>query len=107
MARAKRGGNGRLEEALAALTRALTTLLQTQATLIQTQTSFLGRVSQMDWRQIDTNRSNHERFTRIEERLERIEAQLHLHHRILQAFLDPRQGRCPGAPPRPQFSRSR
>jgi hypothetical protein len=88
MARARSTGNGRLEEALAALTRALSPLIQSQATLIQIQTSFLGQVSQMDRRTTETNRSNAERFARIEERLARLEAQLQLHHRILQAFLD-------------------
>jgi hypothetical protein len=67
MARARSGGNGRLEEAL--------------ATLIQNQAAFLTRMSEIDARAAEMDRTNSERFGRIE-------ALLIEHNRILQALPD-------------------
>jgi hypothetical protein len=72
MARAKSGGNGRLEEALAAL-------LQNQATLVQTQAAFMARMAEIDARVAEMDRVNTERFARIE-------ALLLAHSRILEAL---------------------
>jgi hypothetical protein len=67
VARARPGGNGRLEEAI--------------AILLQNQASFLARMSDIDARVSETDRINSERFARIE-------ALLLEHNRILQALPD-------------------
>jgi hypothetical protein len=67
MARAKNTGNGRLEEAL--------------ATLIQNQAAFVARMAEIDARVAEMERTNAERFARIE-------ALLLEHNRILQALPD-------------------
>jgi hypothetical protein len=74
MAKGRNAGNGRLEEAM--------------AMLIQNQAAFLARASDMDARLAETNRISAERFARIEERLNHIEAILLEHNRILQALPD-------------------
>jgi hypothetical protein len=88
MARAKNAGNGRLEEALAALVQNQTALMQNQATFLQNQAAFQARASEIDARVAEintrfaeTNRINAERFARIETLL--IE-----HSRILQGLTD-------------------
>jgi hypothetical protein len=67
MARATSAGNGRLEEAL--------------ATLIQTQAAFVARVAEIDARVAEMDRTNTERFARIETLL--LE-----HNRVIQALSD-------------------
>jgi uncharacterized protein YhaN len=95
MARAKNAGNGRLEEALAALMQNQTALMQNQTALMQNQATFLqnqaafqaraseidARVAEINTRFAETNRINAERFARIETLL--IE-----HSRILQGLTD-------------------
>jgi hypothetical protein len=98
MARAKNGGNGRvdrLEESMAALAHSLANLQQTQSNLQQAQstlvlaqaalaqqhTVFLARMAEIDARMAETDRINSERFARIETIL--LE-----HSRILRALPD-------------------
>ena len=92
MAQAKNAGNGKLEEALAALAQQLqqqqqqnqqqlTALMQLQATLMQNQAAFLARAAETDARLNEMERANSERFARIE-------ALLLEHNRILQALPD-------------------
>jgi hypothetical protein len=81
MARAKNAGNGRLEEALAALTQNHVALMQAQANLMQNQAAFLARIAEIEARMAETDRINSERFARIE-------AILLEHSRILKALPD-------------------
>lgn len=91
MARAKTGGNGRvdrLEEGMAALSQAQANLVQAQANLVQAQatlalqhTAFLDRMAEMD-------RINAERFARIEAILVEHSRILAEHSRILRALPD-------------------
>ncbi|MCI0376716.1 MAG: hypothetical protein L0215_03845 [Gemmataceae bacterium] len=74
MARAKSGGNGRLEEAL--------------ATLIQNQAAFVARMAEIDQRVADMDRVNSERFARIEGLLVEHNRILTEHTHILQALTD-------------------
>src|SRR5438132_552644 len=69
MARAKSQTNGRLEEAI-------TNLLNTQAVFVQNQASFLARIAELE-------RTNSERFTRIESILMEHTRILGEHSRIL------------------------
>jgi hypothetical protein len=80
MAHAKNAGNGRLKDAL--------------ATLIQNQASFLARMSDIDSRVADMDRTNSERFARIE-------ALLIEHNRILQALPDVIRDKIGFKPPGP------
>jgi hypothetical protein len=81
MARAKGNGNGRLEEAMAALVQAQASLVQAQALLAQNQAAFLNRMAETEARMAETDRVNAERFARIE-------AILLEHSRILRALPD-------------------
>jgi len=72
MARTKNHGNGRLEEALVALTQA-------QASLVQNQATLLTRMS-------ETDKENTARFARIEAILLQHSQILAEHTRILQAL---------------------
>lgn len=81
MARAKSNGNGRLDEAMTVLVQAQATLVQAQATLAQNQAAFLARIVETDARMAEINRTNSERFARIE-------AILMEHSRILHALPD-------------------
>jgi hypothetical protein len=81
MARAKGGGNSRLEEALA-------TLIQNKATFLQNQTAILARMAETDVGIAELERINTERFARIDERFARIEALLLEYNRILQTLPD-------------------
>jgi hypothetical protein len=81
VARAKAGGNGRLEEAI--------------AILLQNQASFVARMAEIDARHAETERRFVEmerRHAEIEranaERFARIEALLLEHNRILEALPD-------------------
>ncbi len=76
MARGKRNGNGRLEEAMALM-------LQNVATLAQTQTAFVARMAETDARVAEMDRINAERFARIESILMEHSRILAEHSRIL------------------------
>jgi uncharacterized protein involved in exopolysaccharide biosynthesis len=101
MARARSTGNGRLEEALAALTRTVATLMQSQATLTQNQAAFLARAAETDARiaQIDARMAEMDRINT--ERFARIEALLLEHNRILQALPDAIRDKIGFKPPAP------
>jgi hypothetical protein len=81
MARAREQRNVRLEEAMANLLQSQTALLQNQAIFAQTQASFLARTAEIDQRISEMERTNAERFARIE-------AILMEHSRILRALPD-------------------
>lgn len=59
MARTKNGGNGHMDEAMAALVHA-------QANLVQTQALFLTQLAETNRHIAELERSNSERFRRIE-----------------------------------------
>jgi len=95
MARAKSNGNGRLDEAMAALAQAQTNLVQAQAASVlnqtamaQHQTAFLARMTESDARMAEMARINSARFAAIDQRFDRIEAILIEHSRILHALPD-------------------
>ncbi len=67
-------GNGRLEEAI--------------AILIQNQAAFVAESREINARIAEMERTNSERFARIEERFMRIEALLLEHNRMLLALPD-------------------
>ena len=66
MAKAKRNGNGRLEEATAKMQESMERLLQTQIMLAQSHAAFLAEKAETDRQNAETNRVSAERFARIE-----------------------------------------
>ena len=58
------------------------------ALLIQTQAALVGQLRETDKQMLEMERTNPERFARIEERFARIEALLLRHNSILEALPD-------------------
>ncbi len=67
-------GNGRLEEAM--------------ALLINNQAAFVAQLRETDKQMAEMERTNTERFARIEERFARIETLLLQHNRMLETLPD-------------------
>jgi len=88
MARAKRNGNGRLDETVANLNQSVAILNQAMATLAQNQAGFLGRLAATDAQIAESNRRMDETNRINSERFARIEAILIEHSRILSTLPD-------------------
>jgi hypothetical protein len=69
-----KGGNGRLEEAM--------------ALLINNQAAFVAQLRETDKQMTEIEQENRERFVRIEERFARIETLLLQHNCMLEALPD-------------------
>ena len=81
MPRAKSTGNGRLEEALATLMRNQAILVQVQAAYVAQMAEIDARRAEMNARMAEIDRTNTERFARIE-------ALLLENNRLLEALPD-------------------
>lgn len=81
MARARNNGNGKLEEATAALQQSLLAMLQTQALMQQSHTQYEKDMAQFRRESEELKRAADERFARIE-------AILLEHNRILTRLGD-------------------
>jgi hypothetical protein len=81
MARAKHNGNGKLDEALAAV-------LQTQAVMQQAQADMITRAAQFEKEMAQMRRESEDLRRASDERFARIEAILIEHNRILSRLAD-------------------